>query len=487
MKTAYEQTIKRIKNQQPGQVKLAMSILAWLTCAKRQLTKSELQHALATRLGAAGFDPDDVPGTDVMVSVCAGLVTVDEESGIIRLLHYTTQQYLQTDQRWVCNAEIYMAETCVTYLSFDIFESGPYEKMHELRERCHVYQLYHYAACNWGHHARAALTEQSIPTAPGNRLFQQILAFIQSGAKMLASCQVMDNPEGHQYWLSVYQGMTSIHLAACFGLKRIITNLLANGYDIDVRGHCNETPLHAASDCGQEAAARLLLEFGADIEARNWPYHQTPLHLAASDGNERVVKLLLDKGANIDAKDNEVHSFPMVDDEYGGTPLCLAVVMEHEAVVRLLLENGADVEAENNDGVVKHTPLFLAAWIGNEDIVRLLIENGADIEVKDKDEGFTALHQAAKEGHTDVVRVLLHAGANIETRGGRDNTTPLFTAVKNGKTKIVKLLLEKGADIEARSWGDKEALNPAKDKTNHEALDLLAGKKAETEEKEKKR
>lgn len=104
-------------------------------------------------------------------------------------------------------------------------------------------------------HARAALMERSILTAPGSgaapgQLFQQILTFIQSGAKMLASCQVMDNHEGNQYSLSVYQGMTSIHLAACFGLKSIITNLLAIGYDMDVRGHCNETPLHAASDCG---------------------------------------------------------------------------------------------------------------------------------------------------------------------------------------------------------------------------------------------
>jgi hypothetical protein len=33
-----------------------------------------------------------------MVSVCAGLVTIDEESNIIRLVHHTTQEYFERSQ-----------------------------------------------------------------------------------------------------------------------------------------------------------------------------------------------------------------------------------------------------------------------------------------------------------------------------------------------------------------------------------------------------
>ena len=39
-----------------------------------------------------------------MVSVCAGLVTVDEESDIIRLVHYTTQEFFERTQNiWFPN------------------------------------------------------------------------------------------------------------------------------------------------------------------------------------------------------------------------------------------------------------------------------------------------------------------------------------------------------------------------------------------------
>lgn len=58
------------------------------TCAKRPLTTLELQHALAVEVGESELDEENFPEIEDMVSVCAGLVTVDEECGIIRLVHY---------------------------------------------------------------------------------------------------------------------------------------------------------------------------------------------------------------------------------------------------------------------------------------------------------------------------------------------------------------------------------------------------------------
>lgn len=38
---------------------------------------------------------DDEPGIDDLVAVYAGLVTVDEQSHVVRLVHYTTQEYFK--------------------------------------------------------------------------------------------------------------------------------------------------------------------------------------------------------------------------------------------------------------------------------------------------------------------------------------------------------------------------------------------------------
>jgi hypothetical protein len=91
----------RIQGQQQGHQRLAKRILSWITCAKRPLTTLELQHALAVERGDSEFDKENLPEIEDIVSVCAGLVTVDEESDIIRLVHYTIQEYLRAHMSWL--------------------------------------------------------------------------------------------------------------------------------------------------------------------------------------------------------------------------------------------------------------------------------------------------------------------------------------------------------------------------------------------------
>ncbi len=82
--------MERINGQEAGFRLLAKNVLLWIICAKRPLTTSELQHALAVEFGEAKLDINCFPEIKDMISVCARLVTVDKESGIIRLVHYTT-------------------------------------------------------------------------------------------------------------------------------------------------------------------------------------------------------------------------------------------------------------------------------------------------------------------------------------------------------------------------------------------------------------
>ena len=56
--------------------------------------------------GEPALDQDNLPELENMVSVCAGLVTIDEDSNVIRLVHYTTQEYFErTQSHWFPNAQ----------------------------------------------------------------------------------------------------------------------------------------------------------------------------------------------------------------------------------------------------------------------------------------------------------------------------------------------------------------------------------------------
>ena len=250
---AYKQTIQRINGQKPGLKNLALNILLWITCAKRPLTISELQHALATKVGKSELDQGDLPHIGDMVSVCSGLVAVDEESRIIRLVHYTTQEYFErTQEHWFPNAESKITRICVTYLSFKVFESGFCQSDDEFEERLRSNQLYDYAAHNWGIHACKAST-----------LCQEVIDFLESELKTEAASQALlaikRFSQNSNYSQEVPRQVTGLHLVAYFGVYKAINTFIRPGQNLDLKDSYGQTPLSWAAEerarGGGEAAA----------------------------------------------------------------------------------------------------------------------------------------------------------------------------------------------------------------------------------------
>ncbi len=98
------------------------------------------------------------------------------------------------------------------------------------------------------------------------------------------------------------------------------------------------TPLHWACRAGSVECAKLLLDHGAEVDARN-KAHRTPLHLAAESGRSDSVKLLTQAGADLDAQDRK-----------GRTPLHRATYEGHAKAAEVLLAEGADGTVLNKSG-----------------------------------------------------------------------------------------------------------------------------------------
>ncbi|RFU24977.1 hypothetical protein B7463_g11364, partial [Scytalidium lignicola] len=396
LEDAYEQNMKKINNQKKGLKDLAMKVLSWVTFAKRPLTTSELQHALATKAGKLEFDHGDLPHIRDMVSVCLGLVTIDEVSNIIRLVHYTTQEYLkQREKEWLPDTETEITRICATYLSFDVFETEFCETFGEYRWLLLSYPFYDYAANHWGHHARAISTT-----------CLEVLQFLKSDVKAEVASQPL---RLENLYLECSNGIprqvTGLHLAAYFGVNNVVDALLgANAGPVatNVKDSKGGTLLSYAVSRGHKIVTGSLLEKGADPKSQD-QFGHTPLLHAAGEGHEGIVRLLLEKDAELESRDCT-----------GQTPLSFAAYRGHEGIVRLLLENGADPNSQDQCG---ETSLLYAACRGHEGLVRLLLENGADLKSQDCT-GQTPLSFAAREGHEGVVRLLLENGADSKGLNG---------------------------------------------------------------------
>ncbi|KAL9564022.1 hypothetical protein ACKAV7_011839 [Fusarium commune] len=403
---AYDQAMERINGQRPGLRKIAHDVLLWVACAKRPLTTSELQHALAIEVGDPELDRDNMPHIEDMVSVCAGLVTVDEESGIIRIGF----------QRGTTIAKI-----CVTYLTLDEFKRGHcscHESDSEFKERLRLNHLYDYAASNWGHHAREATVQ--IP---------EVITFLGRTGHVEASNQALlaRHPD-HLHTLGTWQ-TTGLHLAAYFGIKEAVDALIQHGSDISSRDWRDRTPLSWAAENGHEDVVKLLLAAGAPVESSNG-YWSTPMDTAVRNGHAEVVKLLLAEGA---AAGPEAESKYYYD--YEETLLSLAMARGDEEIMRLLLVAGAPADAgpKNRHGL---TPLRE----DDMEMVELLLAAGADIDRKTTDlryNGRTPLSYAAENGGQGILTLLVAAEADVSLKDDFDpdfgchGRTPLSYALEN--------------------------------------------------------
>ena len=94
-------------------------------------------------------------------------------------------------------------------------------------------------------------------------------------------------------------GWTPLHLAAHYGHLETVAVLLHNNAPVDIRSTNSmaNTALHAALAGRRNDIAKMLVDGGADVNARQhggW----VPLHSAAANGDREIVDFLLSRGAD---------------------------------------------------------------------------------------------------------------------------------------------------------------------------------------------
>ena len=270
---AYDDTINRIENQGHGIHKLAKKVLFWVVYAKRPLIAEELRHALAVEPGTCRLDKTNLYPVKDMVSSCAGLITVD--SNIVRLVHYTTQEYFQ--RRGLKSFEDVkrdiIATSCLTYLSYDVFAESCLT-WSDLRSRLQQNAFFEYAAQNWAYHIQDA-QQSAIDLA---------LEFLMDDRKVWTSSQAL-------FAYRCPQQFCGMHLVAYFGLNNIMVRLLEKE-DPDTRDTNDRTPLSYAAERGNALMVDMLLKYDVDLNVK-CKKGLTPLSLAIEGGSAAVVQLLL--------------------------------------------------------------------------------------------------------------------------------------------------------------------------------------------------
>jgi ankyrin repeat protein len=148
--------------------------------------------------------------------------------------------------------------------------------------------------------------------------------------------------------------------AASLDRTTVVSDLLARDPSVAAAYSADGfTALHFASYYGAASAVRALLDAGASTAAVTKNFLENmPLHAAAAGGHLSIMELLLERGADANAR------------QHGGfTAMHTAAQHGSRAMVELLLRYGADPAAATDDG---ETPAARARSQGNSAVAALL-------------------------------------------------------------------------------------------------------------------
>ena len=167
------------------------------------------------------------------------------------------------------------------------------------------------------------------------------------------------------------------------------------------------TPLLAATRANAVDAARLLIEAGANVNAKD-NIRDTPFLYAGAEGRLEILRMTLKAGANL--KDTN---------RYGGNALIPACHHGHPETVRELLKTDIDIDHINrlNWTALLETIILSDGGPTHQDILAQLIAAGANVNIADGD-GVSPLAHAKQRGYAEMVAMLEKAGSASSGRCG---------------------------------------------------------------------
>ena len=226
-------------------------------------------------------------------------------------------------------------------------------------------------------------------------------------------------------------GWSALHFQiAVFGTSKIVTALVSNGANPNIRDESGWTPLDYAIRSNQIDTISALLQSPYPLHCvQKLPTHEIPIHLACEKSTAEVVDVLIQCGVDVDRKHN------------GMTPLMVACKREHYGIVqRLLQEPTIDIDAVDYNG---WSALHFAAFTTSK-FATALVTKGANPNIMDES-GFTPLYYAIRHNNIDIVSALLQSVKNL--------LVPLKLACEKSTTEVVDVLIQYGVDVNRKYNG----------------------------------
>ena len=478
----YKEAMQRIDAQPTDDRRRGYKVLGLISRARRPLSLTELQHALAV---TSFRDSEAYEETDVFYAIdqaktilgsTAALVILENDDTEVQLVHRSLEDYVHLDEnrkRWFPTADVDIAKACMTYLNL-VLPRNPCSD-DDLVSRNSKFPFLQYASQYWGDHVRDAFLSPEDSADVEKAVMELINNTQRKDICMQAAW--LTKKGGHDAW-DVYRNVNRLHVCAWYGLPTVLSALNPDHGVVDVIEHKYEqTPLMYACRKGHVELTRQLLKLGASqrkVSTRG----RTALFEAIlghhSGGNAGTAKKASKHNETVELLVNEMPGdldINLVNSrERNRTALMIAAGLGHTEMVEVLLgRQDTNIDLQDDNGM---TALYLAAREDHYEIAQKLLDVGARTDIVDYQVGRSPLRCAAERDHTETVGLLLGYGANPALKD-REGGTAMLRAVNRGAKNALMTLMEHSIDMECVDHDGQSLLHGAARNGYHEIARLL--------------
>jgi ankyrin repeat protein len=407
--------------------------------------------------------------TQAVLSTCSSLVTIimDKRFGheVVQYSHFSVKEFLMSNRLGSSSQYHIHPASAHTILTQASLGSLLHLDNHIGKNGARRFPLSQYAAEHWVEHAQ----------------FENVASCVKDGIETL-----FDSDKPHfAAWIGIYD------------MDERRRDYWSHFSDSESPPTLHPKPLYYSVLCGfYDLVKHLAIKHPQHVNAI-WGRYRYPLFAALSKGRLEVAELLLEHGANVNARETTGETVLLQLLSQSSSRPRLALLSPHNLVkyerpvevAQLLVRNNADVNYQGDDGktplhllsesqideagvlnlallLLKHgaelntrdkdneTPLHLAVGRDRTKLAEILLEHGADATAEDN-KGRTILHRLLSESRNDdeggvinLALLLLKHGAGVN-RQDEDNETPFHLAVGRDRTNLAVILLEHGADATA--------------------------------------
>ncbi|KAL3428453.1 ankyrin repeat protein [Phlyctema vagabunda] len=470
----YQRILNRI-NERKEDAELVRRILRWLAFAVDQMTWAELAHAITVRIGSETLDEDEIPDKDPILYWCGSLVSVDKQTEVFTLSHFTVKEFLMNETLHnhpklgnyympKDSSTLILSQVCLTYIldkriaQEDILEDFDFEQLFP----------FHYHACvSWLFYAGKQCENDNI-TCLARPLFEP--------SKTL----------NYILWIRRYEEMeretvSTLHVAAGCGLTSVCRILLDKGIDKDLNHRQFGTPLICAitgmgfyeyGTLGPNySTANLLLEYGVctttKLKGKYIPIARTPLSLVLDNVGKDffpATKLLEDIVAasgissigDSDFWEEENHHHLDTSERLRIVKIFEKILhstenlnldeLSRNKMLRFINKNKSVTESGILDQILNapqdhSTRIEQIGRLGQTQLIQRLIDNKIPLSNL-----LNALVPAAAQGHVEIVKILL----SLLPPTGRQNSIVVqdawIEAAARNEENVLQTFVELGFD-----------------------------------------